>query len=103
MLHCTAVLSEAGIKMLGTAGSPVMGNPIAGASAVIGPDGRLLSAANTKAESLIIADLDLSEVVKNKTFADASGHCMLKRPGRENSLLTITSDSRPDMLWLGAE
>lgn len=41
----------------------------------VGPDGRVLSAAKTANEELIIADLDLSLVTKAKTFADASGHC----------------------------
>jgi hypothetical protein len=75
VLHCTAVLTEAGIAMMKTAGSPVMGHPIGGSSAVIGPDGRILSATDTAAEQLIVADLNLRDVVKSKTFADAGGHC----------------------------
>lgn len=58
-----------------TAGSPIMGTPIQGSSAIFGPDGRLLSEAGTPNEKLIVADLDLSAVIKNKTFADAAGHC----------------------------
>lgn len=60
---------------MGTEGSPLMGHPVKGSSAVIGPDGRILSAADTENEQLIIADLDMSQVVKAKTFADAAGHC----------------------------
>ncbi|KAK3068457.1 hypothetical protein LTR53_013949 [Teratosphaeriaceae sp. CCFEE 6253] len=86
VLHCTAVLTEAGIKAMSTAGSPIMGSPIQGSSAIIGPDGRLLKSADSGAEQLIIADLDMSMVTKTKTFADAGGHY-----------------SRPDMLWLGAD
>lgn len=89
---------------MNTEGSPIMGHQITGSSAVIGPDGRILSAANSPAEQLIIADLDMSQVVKAKTFADASGHCKISAVcsnamnGANNSL-----DSRPDMLWLGAD
>ncbi|KAH9844928.1 carbon-nitrogen hydrolase [Teratosphaeria destructans] len=86
VLHCTTVLTDAGIESMRTAGSPIMGSAIAGSSAIIGPDGRILSATETPNEQLIIADLDLSLVTKTKTFADASGHY-----------------SRPDMLWLGAD
>ncbi|KAF2765237.1 carbon-nitrogen hydrolase [Teratosphaeria nubilosa] len=86
VLHCTTVLTDAGIELMKTAGSPIMGSAITGSSAIIGPDGRILSAAETPNEQLIIADLDLSQVTKTKTFADASGHY-----------------SRPDMLWLGAD
>lgn len=58
-----------------TEGSPLMGTAATGSSAVIGPDGRILSSSKTNNEELIIADLDMAEVVKAKTFADASGHC----------------------------
>ena len=52
-----------------------MGAPIVGSSAVIAPDGRILSEPKTANEQLILADLDLTLVTKAKTFADASGHC----------------------------
>lgn len=61
-----------------TSGSPIMGSPIDGSSAVIGPDGRLLKTANSGKEQLIIADLKMSDVTKTKTFADAGGHCKLQ-------------------------
>lgn len=98
VLHCTAVLSEAAIEQMKTAG-PVMGSPSPGHSAVIGPDGRVLKSGG-KGEQLIIADLDLSLVTKTRTFADAAGHC--KCTGCDLTLLT-QADSRPDLLWLGAD
>ena len=55
-----------------------MGTPNDGSSAVIGPDGRILCDKGEN-ETLIYADLDLEEVVKNKTFADARGHCRSSR------------------------
>ena len=63
---------------MGTTGSPIMGSSIVGSSAIIGPDGRILSAPKTANEQLVVADLDLSLVTKTKTFADASGHCKLR-------------------------
>ncbi|KXL43947.1 hypothetical protein M433DRAFT_151325 [Acidomyces richmondensis BFW] len=86
VLHCVAVITNAGIELMKTTGSPIMGTPTKGSSAVVGPDGRILSASDTRGEELIIADLDMSQIIKTKTFADASGHY-----------------SRPDMLWLGAD
>lgn len=86
VLHCTQVISDAGIELMGTGGSPLMGHPAQGSSAVIGPDGRILTKLDTPNEQLILADLDMTQVIKAKTFADASGHY-----------------SRPDMLWLGAD
>jgi len=86
VLHCTSALTETGIEAMKTAGSPIMGSSIAGSSAIVGPDGRVLSEPEASSEKLIVADLDLSLVTKTKTFADASGHY-----------------SRPDMLWLGCD
>ena len=68
-------MSEAGIKVMKTEGSPLMGAPIKGSSAIIAPDGRIMSEPKTANEELIVADLDLTIVIKAKTFADASGHC----------------------------
>jgi nitrilase len=99
VLHCTAVLSDEGIDRMKTAGAPVMGHSNPGHSAVIGPDGRVLTKA-VEGEQLIVADLDLSLVTKTKTFADASGHC--KSTQRIKTEL-ICLDSRPDLLWLGAD
>lgn len=75
VLHTTQVIGEAGVQLMGTGGSPIMGHPIRGSSAVIGPDGRVLTAAETENEELIIAELDMEQVVKAQTFADAAGHC----------------------------
>ena len=84
-----------------TSGAPIMGRPNKGSSAIIGPDGRMLSAAETENEQLVIGDLDLSLVTKNKTFADASGHC--EYPCSTNCSSDHYTDSRPDLLWLGAD
>lgn len=86
VLHCTTVISEAAIQMMGTAGSPIMGHPNQGSSCIIGPDGRILSKTDNPNEKLVISDLDLSLVTKAKTFVDASGHY-----------------SRPDLMWLGVD
>jgi hypothetical protein len=90
-----------------TKGSPIMGSPSVGSSTIIGPDGRLLRPKEHPNEQLIIADLDLSQIVKTKTFADASGHCKffqlttVKRLGKVGLMGGV--DSRPDLLWLGAD
>ncbi|KAL9027612.1 MAG: hypothetical protein Q9196_003890 [Gyalolechia fulgens] len=90
VLSAMTVISEKAIEMMGTKGSPIMGAPNQSYSAVIGPDGRILAGGPGKAKSenekLLIADIDLSECTKAKTFADACGHY-----------------SRPDLLWLGCD
>lgn len=65
------------MEKMKTAGCPIMGASIVGSSAVIAPDGRVLSSPETANEQLIIADLDMNLVTKAKTFKDASGHCAL--------------------------
>ncbi|RFU74512.1 carbon-nitrogen hydrolase [Trichoderma arundinaceum] len=106
VLHATAVLTEAGIEVMRTKGSPIMGQPLGGRSAVIGPDGRVLSIAKTPGEELIIADLNLTDTTKAKLFADASGHCsyllsISRSSNKEANFCNV--DSRPDLLWLGAD
>lgn len=85
VLSATTVITEKGIEKMGTKGAPIMGSPNQSSSAIIGPDGRILAGGEGKAENgkLLIADIDLSECTKAKTFADACGHY-----------------SRPDLLWL---
>lgn len=75
VLHCGTILTAAGIEAMGTKGSPIMGAPSIGSSFIVGPDGRLLTPKKSDNETLIVADLDLGQVIKNKTFADSSGHC----------------------------
>jgi nitrilase len=75
VLHCTAVISDKAIdEVFKNRGTPVMGSPNTGSSAVIAPDGRILTSPGQN-EQLVFADLDMSLVTKAKTFADASGHC----------------------------
>lgn len=71
---------------------------------MIGPDGRILSLPRNPNEQLIFADLDLAQVTKAKTFADATGHCMLSMTNAPLcQLLTAHLDSRPDLMWLGVD
>ena len=75
VLHCGAVISEKGLETFGTTGAPVMGSSNHGSSAIIAPDGRVLvDGSSQKNETLVMGDLDMSLITKNKTFADASGH-----------------------------
>lgn len=84
VLHCTAVLTEKAVTANGTAGSPMMGAPGGGSSAIFGPDGRKLTQdLDDKAEGMLYADLDLNEITRIKMFAHCTGHY-----------------SRPDLLWL---
>ncbi|POS76589.1 hypothetical protein DHEL01_v205013 [Diaporthe helianthi] len=87
VLHCTAVLTDKAIEANGTAGSPHMGAPGGGSSAVFGPDGRRLTEPlGVEEEGIIYADLDLDEISRIKMFAHCTGHY-----------------SRPDLMWLSVD
>ncbi|KAL8937066.1 MAG: hypothetical protein Q9216_004615 [Gyalolechia sp. 2 TL-2023] len=88
VLSATTAITQKSIDAMGTKGSPIMGAPNQTSSAIIGPDGRILAGGEGKVENekLLIADIDMSECTKAKTFADACGHY-----------------SRPDLLWLGCD
>lgn len=65
----------------------LMSSPGGGASAVVGPDGRVMSKPlDSATEGLIFADLDMSAAVFARSFLDVCGHY-----------------SRPDLLWLGCD
>ncbi|RFU33282.1 hypothetical protein B7463_g3058, partial [Scytalidium lignicola] len=83
VLHATAVLTEPGINLMKTNGSAIMGQWISGSSAIIRLDGRVLSAAKTPSEELIIADLNFADATKAKLSTDASRH-FVRVPKRED-------------------
>lgn len=86
VLHSTQVITDKGVKAMATAGV-LMSTPGGGASAIFGPDGRKLSEnAPPTEETILYANLDMDEIIKAKTFADATGHY-----------------SRPDLMWLGVD
>lgn len=75
VLHCTAVITEKGVKAMNTSGGILMSSPGGGSSAVFGPDGRRLTEPiDSTTEGLIYADLDMNQIVATKIFADATGH-----------------------------
>ncbi|KAF4534023.1 Nitrilase cyanide hydratase conserved site [Lasiodiplodia theobromae] len=87
VLHSTAVLTAKGIDRMGTAGTPIMGRPGGGSSAVYGPDGRKLTEDLPEdQEGILYAECDVDEILKAKGFIDLGGHY-----------------SRPDILWLGVD
>jgi predicted amidohydrolase len=68
-------------------GSMHMATSGGGYSAIIGPDGRLVSKFLKPAEEgLVVADIDMDMSIMARSFLDICGHY-----------------SRPDLLWLGCD
>lgn len=87
VLHCTAILTSAGIEAHRTEGNPITGKVGGGHSAVYGPDGRRLSKPIPQdQEGFVYAELPMDMLAGMKHFFDPVGHY-----------------SRPDMLWLGVD
>lgn len=87
MLHCTTVVSNAGIEAMKTHGSPLMGKAGGGHSAVFAPDGRRLTEPiPADKEGIVYADLPMDFILSVRHFVDAVGHY-----------------SRPELLWLGVD
>lgn len=90
VLHCTGVCTEKGMNTMSTQKGLLFHTPGGGHSCVIGPDGRRLTqplnGGDPAKEGIVYADLDLTNVVANRSFLDNVGHY-----------------SRPDLLWLGVD
>ncbi|KAJ4369880.1 hypothetical protein N0V83_005644 [Neocucurbitaria cava] len=87
VLHCTSVMSAAGIDAHKVEGNPVFGLVGGGQSAVYGPDGRRLTKPlPSDEEGFVYAELPMDMLVSMRHFADPVGHY-----------------SRPELLWLGVD
>lgn len=72
---------------MSTANGLLMSVPGGGASAIIGPDGRVLSEPlDPTTEGIIYGEIDLAQATFARSFLDVCGHY-----------------SRPDLLWLGCD
>jgi hypothetical protein len=75
VLHCTAVITEKGVRAMNTSGGVFMSSPGGGSSAIFGPDGRRLTQpTDSSTEGIIYADLDMTRILATKIFADSTGH-----------------------------
>jgi nitrilase len=87
VLHCTSVMTSAGISAHSTEENPLFRHIGGGHSAVYGPDGRRLTKSlPADQEGFIYAELPMDMLVSMRHFADPVGHY-----------------SRPELLWLGAD
>ncbi|KAL2824963.1 hypothetical protein BJY01DRAFT_256380 [Aspergillus pseudoustus] len=86
-LHSTAIISEASIKKFGLESTPLFNTPGGGNARIYAPDGRLLTTdLPATEEGIVLADLDLDWVMRERAFLDNAGHL-----------------GKPEVLWLGRD
>lgn len=89
VLHSTGVFTQRAIEMMSVQGSPFFDQAGGGGAAVFGPGGRKISQdLDTTEEGLVVADIDLGDIIPVKGFLDVVGH--YSRP----DLLRLVVDKR---------
>lgn len=87
VLHCTPIMSAAGIDAHRTDGNPLFGRVGGGHSAIYAPDGQRMTAPlPPDQEGMLYAELNMDMLVTMRHFIDPLGHY-----------------SRPELLWLGVD
>lgn len=87
VLHACAILSHRGVDLMGTNDGDQYYAPGGGASCIIRPDGKIMTESlPSDEEGLIVADLDLDDILRSKAYLDTQGHY-----------------TRSDLLWLGCD
>jgi aliphatic nitrilase len=70
----SSVIDDTAIERLGMKDRPDMMRPGGGWSAVINPGGQIIAGPITDREEILLADIDLEEIVYAKAFCDSLGH-----------------------------
>jgi aliphatic nitrilase len=70
----SSVIDDHAIERLEMKDRPDMVRPGGGWTAVINPHGQIIAGPITEKESILIADVDLKEIVNAKGFCDSIGH-----------------------------
>ena len=74
VINVSSVMDDDAVEKLGMKDRPDMIRTGGGWSAVINPHGQIIAGPVTEKETILIADIDLEEIVNAKGFCDSVGH-----------------------------
>lgn len=95
VINVSSVIDDAVVEKLDLVGQPDMIRTGGGWSAIVSPTGRMLAGPNTETEAMLVADIDLSEIVYLKYACDSAGH--YARP----DILRLEMDLSPQTISSG--
>jgi len=74
VINVSSIMDDDAVEKLGMKGRPDMIREGGGWSAVVNPHGQIIAGPATEKETILIADIDLEEIVNAKGFCDSVGH-----------------------------
>jgi aliphatic nitrilase len=74
VINVQSCVDAATVKRLGFADRPEMMREGGGWSAIIGPTGRIIAGPHRDTEAMLVAEIDLAEIVMFKYVSDSAGH-----------------------------